>query len=219
MAYPQFNEPSWLQNYIAEQKANAGTFSERYLKLLEQSAIAGISAYKSGEKSDKIKSIINDETSAAEFEGRPINYDKIYKLLLPIDKEEAAKYSDLAAEYNKTEINKTVATAFKQPREEYESTRQAIIDWDSTATTLKGLEAELETANAELTELETQLEAAKIKEGEVNSQLALKSSEQMKGYKPTDELQKNTTDEVKSNRYKETMTNQLSVPLQFYVIE
>lgn len=58
MAYPQFNEPSWLQNYIAEQKANAGSFGERYLKPFEQSAIAGITAYKTGEKSAKIKEII-----------------------------------------------------------------------------------------------------------------------------------------------------------------
>jgi len=54
-----WQEPTWLQNYVAEQKANAGTFGERYLKPFEQAAIAGISAYKSGEKSDKIKEILN----------------------------------------------------------------------------------------------------------------------------------------------------------------
>ena len=54
-----WQEPTWLQNYVAEQKAQAGSFGERYLKPFEQAAIAGISAYKSGEKSDKIKEILN----------------------------------------------------------------------------------------------------------------------------------------------------------------
>jgi hypothetical protein len=62
MAYPQFNEPSWLQDYIAEQKANAGSFGQRYLQPFEQAAVAGIGAYKSGEKSNKIKEIIGSSS-------------------------------------------------------------------------------------------------------------------------------------------------------------
>lgn|SRR5574343_18251 len=200
-----WQEPTWLQNYVAEQKANASSFGERYLKPLEQAAISGISAYKSGEKSDKIKSIIDTETNAATTEGRPINYDKIYKLLIPIDKDEAAKYKDLADEYNKAEINKTVAAAFKKPAEEYEKTKEAIKTWDSTATTLKGLQAELETAQSELTNLESDLEKAIEKENIENSALSSRSSALMQGYKPN-------VIETRDSRYS-------GLPLQDYIAE
>lgn len=200
-----WQEPTWLQNYIAEQKANAGTFGERYLKPFEQSAIAGISAYKSGEKSDKIKSIIDTETNAAQAEGRPINYDKIYKLLLPLDKDEAAKYADLAAEYNKSEINKTVAAAFKKPREEYELTKKEIESWDSTATTLKGLQAELETAQSDLKKLNKILEETIEKENIEKSAMSSRSTVLMQGYKPN-------AIETRDNRYS-------GLPLQSYIAE
>lgn len=193
-----WQEPSWLQNYVAEQKANAGSFGERYLKPFEQAAVAGITAYKSGEKSAKVKEIINTETNAAKSDDRPINYDKIYKLLIPIDKDEAAKYADLAAEYNKSEVNKTVAAAFKKPREEYELTKKEIESWDSTATTLKGLQAELETAQSELEKLENSLNVTKNAE---------------------EQFAATTKNIIRAEPSRQVNPNQSSIPLQSYIAE
>lgn len=124
-----WQEPTWLQNYIAEQKASAGSFGERYLKPFEQSTIAGISAYKSGEKSDKIKSIIDTETNAATTEGRELDYRKLEKLLLPYDQELSMKYGALADKQDALAQTKELRQAEIASREKISAEKnQAEID-------------------------------------------------------------------------------------------